>query len=74
MSEKETEVLLIDVDDLAKMMSVSKRTALRMDSSGKLPAPVRPCRNRRWRVSELRDWVNFGCPPRVKWDAIKSRA
>lgn len=69
---EKTEPLLIDIKDLARLLTCSIRTARRMDISGKLPLPVRPSRNRRWRLEEIRQWVDAGCPKRARWDAIKS--
>ena len=53
---------LITAEELAKLMQVSERTLWRLLSSGKLPKPVRIGRNTRWRVDQVSDWIQQGCP------------
>lgn len=52
---------LIDAEALAKMMDISVRTLWRLLSAGKLPQPVRIGRNTRWRLAEIRRWIEGGC-------------
>ena len=64
MEEKQ---LLIDVDDVAFMLKVSKRTVWRYLSMGLLPEPIRfrPGRQGggvRWHKAKFTKWVDKGCP------------
>lgn len=68
----ESDSLLIDVDEVARLLSISRRTVLRADSAGKIPAPRRIGRCLRWSRLELSRWIDSGCPPRQKWLAILS--
>jgi predicted DNA-binding transcriptional regulator AlpA len=44
-----------------------------MQSRGALPAPVRPTRRApRWRVDEIKAWLDANCPPRDRWEALKA--
>jgi len=62
--------LLLSAKDAAAMLGVGLRTFRAMDASGRLPAPVRLSPGCvRWRLSELRDWVAAGGPPRAEWAA-----
>ncbi len=63
---------LVDMDGLAVMLACSKRHAARLDVAGKLPMGLKLGRCKRWVVQEIRDWVTAGCPPRSKWEVIKS--
>lgn len=56
------EALLITADELAVKLSMSTRTLWRLLSAGKLPEPVRLGGSTRWRVDEVRQWINDGCP------------
>jgi len=55
--------LLIPAEEVARMMGVSERTLWRLASAGRVPRPVRIGRNTRWRLAEIRDWIEQGCPP-----------
>jgi predicted DNA-binding transcriptional regulator AlpA len=44
-------------------MQVSPRTLWRLLSAGKLPEPIRVGRSVRWRMSDIREWIDSGCPP-----------
>ena len=54
--------LLISAEELAKLMHVSERTLWRLLSAGKVPKPVRIGRNTRWKLAEVTDWIERGCP------------
>jgi hypothetical protein len=80
MSETATNVLvriepaLVGVEDAASMLGISVTAFKTLDRTGQLgPMPVRVgmCRRRLYKVSELRAWVEAGCPNREKWQVIK---
>lgn len=69
--------LLIDAAGVARMLRVSRRHVMTLDSIGHLPACVKLGRCKRWSVSELTAWVSAGCPARGRWQFIygaRSRA
>lgn len=65
---------LIDAAGVAAMLGIGERTARRLDVEGRLPCPIKLGGSVRWRLSELRKWLDCGCPPRQKWEALKDRA
>lgn len=54
--------LLITVDELATLLGISVRSVWRLHSAHRIPEPVRLAGNVRWRLSEVRGWVDSGCP------------
>ena len=56
------EPTLLTVEQVAAMMSVSKRTVWRMLSAGEFIQPIRVRGNTRWRHAELHEWIEAGCP------------
>jgi predicted DNA-binding transcriptional regulator AlpA len=62
--------MLIDARRLAELLDVSKATFDRMKAAGKLPRHIELSRGcHRWRLSEVRDWIDAGCPPIKEWEA-----
>lgn len=68
--EKAIELLLIPADVAARLCGVSRGHWWMLHSSGRVPLPVRLGRKTLWRVGELHSWIEAGCPPREKWQAI----
>jgi excisionase family DNA binding protein len=67
--------LLVNAKEAASLLGVGRSLLYQMHSSGRLgPSPVRLGRTVRWRRSELKRWVDCGCPGRVKWIAIEKGA
>lgn len=62
---------LLSIADLATLLGVSSRHVERMDVSGRMPAPVRLGRSKRWRRTEIESWIVAGCPDRAAWRAAK---
>ena len=58
------EPALIPALEFARLMQVSTRTLWRLRSAGQLPEPVRLGGTVRWRVDEIKNWIEDGCPPR----------
>ncbi len=54
--------VLINAEELARIMDISERTLWRLLSGGKVPQPVRSGRNTRWRLAEVEEWIARGCP------------
>lgn len=53
---------LLTAKGAAELISVSKRTWHRLNSAGKVPAPVRIGSIVRWNLDELAAWIQMGCP------------
>ena len=67
------EPLLLSARDLTVVLRLSLRTIRSMDAAGRLPEPLRLSPGCvRWKFSEIRDWVNAGCPTREVWAARRA--
>ena len=54
---------LLDINDVARLLRVSRTTACRLRAAGKLPEPVAvSSRCLRWDREALERWVRQGCP------------
>lgn len=62
-SPKNETPLLINAEEFATMLGVSERTLWRLLSADKLPQPLRLGGSTRWRLEEVRRWVDSGCQP-----------
>jgi predicted DNA-binding transcriptional regulator AlpA len=57
---------------VAKLLGISERHLWACHSSGKLgPRPIALGRAKRWRVDELRRWLDAGAPSRDRWEAMR---
>lgn len=59
---KTKEPLLISAEQFADMLQISTRTLWRLLSAGKLITPVHIGGSTRWRLEEVRQWIEEGCP------------
>jgi len=71
MAVKEITDKLITAKVLAEMLSLSKRQVFRLNSCGKLPAPIRIGGSVRWSEKTISDWLAAGAPDRKTFEAIK---
>lgn len=53
---------MLTTKDLCARLQLSKRTISRMISSGDIPEPIYIGRNVRWRVGDIEQWIEQGCP------------
>ena len=60
--DEHPERVLITVKELADMLGLSARTIWRMLNGGNMVKPVRIGKNARWRLYEVRQWIDDGCP------------
>jgi excisionase family DNA binding protein len=67
------EVLLLDAVSVAEMLNISRTTFYALKAAGRLPKPIRLGRCVRWRIEEIKEWVNVGCPPLHRWEAMRDR-
>lgn len=56
---------LLSAQEVAELLSVSKRTVARLADTKKLPDPIRLGRSVRWDSQVLENWIANGCPSRV---------
>jgi excisionase family DNA binding protein len=65
------EPLLLSAVEAAKTLGISVRLLQALNSSGRLPLPVRLGRRCLWAREELADWIRSGSPSREKWVQIR---
>ncbi len=62
---------LLTAAALGEMLSLSKRQIFRLNSCGKIPAPLRIGGAVRWSAQECAEWLAAGAPDRKRWEQIK---
>lgn len=68
------EPFLVDAAGAARLLDVSVAHVYALRSTGRFgPEPVRLGRACRYRVDELRAWLDAGCPNRERWRAMRVR-
>ena len=65
--------LLVDAEDAAVLVNVSRSTWWKLHASGRCPAPVKLGRRTLWRREELGRWIEAGCPSRAQWLVLGAR-
>jgi predicted DNA-binding transcriptional regulator AlpA len=60
--------LLLKAEEAAQLFGKSLRTWRSWDSAGHIPRAVRIGRTTFWRLGELNEWVEAGCPGRAEWE------
>ena len=63
--------LALSAADAAKLLNISERHLWSLKSRGRLPQPVRLGRSVRWRLDELRAWLEADCPDRQTWERMR---
>lgn len=67
----ESRTLLLDLEEVASRLGISRAHAARLNASGRLPRPIHLGRSVRWNAQELERWTLAGCPARVRWEVIR---
>ena len=67
----DSERLALPAADVAKLLGISTRHLWSLNSSGRLPRPIRFGRATRWNVEELRAWLAAGAPERSRWEEMR---
>ncbi len=67
-----TDLQLIDIDDLAAVTKRSKPSLWRDLEAGKLPRELRLSRSVRFRLRDVRRWLEVGCPSRDEFERLTS--
>ena len=62
---------LISAKELGTLLSLSKRQIFRLNSCGKIPAPIRIGGAVRWRQKDIEDFIAWGGPDRKTFEAVK---
>ena len=65
------QALVVSAKVLARLLGVSLRQVWRLNSSGKLPKPIRLGGSVRWRRDEIMAFIEAGAPDRAQWERIK---
>ena len=71
MSNTGTTEKLLRAVDVGRILNLSKRQIFRLNSSGKIPAPLRIGGAVRWAESTIAEWLAAGAPDRRTWEALK---
>jgi len=61
---------LLTATAFGEILCLSKRQIFRLDSSGKIPAPIRINGAVRWRQTDIERWVSMGCPDRKTFEVM----
>jgi excisionase family DNA binding protein len=61
---------LLTAIDAAALLGVSRAHFYRMHNAGRIPLPIRLGGAVRWRVDELRAWIDAGMPNRQRWQVM----
>ena len=64
-------IQLLTAKALGEMLNLSKRQIFRLNSSGKIPAPIRIGGAVRWAESTVTEWLQAGAPDRKTFEASK---
>ena len=72
MNKIEIKSELIGVKGLAVLLNVSETSIRRLDRTGKIPLALKIGRSKKWSISEVREWLEEGCPTRQIWLNVKS--
>lgn len=62
---------LLTAKAVGEMLSLSKRQIFRLNSCGKIPAPIRIGGAVRWSEQEISNWLAADAPDRNTWQALK---
>ena len=73
MTQEQCKERLLTAKTLGLMLSLSKRQIFRLNSSNKIPAPIRIGGSVRWADSTILRWLAAGAPDRKTWETIKQQ-
>ena len=68
------EPIFVGIEDAAAMLGISATTFKTLERCGQLgpmPVNINTIRRRLYKVSELRQWAEAGCPIREMWQKMK---
>jgi excisionase family DNA binding protein len=68
------EPLLVGAAEAANLLGIGRSLFYQMSATGQLgPMPIRFGKRRLWRFSELKAWVEAGCPKREVWINLQEK-
>ena len=62
---------LLTAKTLGQKLSLSKRQIFRLNSCGKIPAPIRIGGSVRWVESTITEWLRMGAPDRETFEVMQ---
>jgi predicted DNA-binding transcriptional regulator AlpA len=68
-----TGVELINATQFARLLGISERSLYRLKNSNQLPPNITLGRSVRWRLSEIRNWIESGCSPNQNYQRLSER-
>lgn len=71
MNTTRTNEKLLSAQAVGEMLSLSKRQIFRLNSCGKIPAPIRVGGSVRWSESTISAWLRAGAPDRKTFEAMQ---
>ena len=63
---------LWDAKTFGQRLSLSKRQIFRLNSCGKIPAPIRIGGAVRWSAEEISAWLASGAKDRSTWESMRN--
>lgn len=63
----EDDTILLNKNDVAKLLKVSDRTVYEWHTKGEMPKPIKIGGLVRWGRDEIKAWVHEGCPRASEW-------
>lgn len=69
--ESQTTEKLLTAESVGKILSLSKRQVFRLNSCGKIPAPIRIGGSVRWAESTILKWLASGAPERRTFEEMQ---
>ena len=70
-TKSNNEIQLLSAKELGARLNLSKRHIFRLNSCGKIPAPIRIGGSVRWAESTIAEWLRVGAPDRKTFRAIQ---
>ena len=62
--------LTVSAEEVAAMLGISPRHWWGLNAQGRTPEPIRLGRRSVWALAEIRNWIEAGCPPRDREQAV----
>ncbi len=73
-TSKIRKVQLISAKDFGQLISLSKRQIFRLNSCGKIPAPIKIGGSLRFDLeNDIKPWLAAGAPDRKTWEEMKQQ-
>jgi predicted DNA-binding transcriptional regulator AlpA len=62
---------LIDTKEFAAILKLGRTRIFEMKASGQLPRCLKIGRSVRWRLSDVNEWIQAGCPSLERFEQIR---